>query len=106
MSNMPLMIDLQNKKIVIVGGGKVATRRAKSLVEYCSHVHIVSPSITKNYILYFKALTIDEKMFEPQDISHAFLVIIATNQPEVNQHVKDSLPEGTLLNRTDASAGM
>ena len=29
MSNMPLMIDLQNKKIVIVGGGKVATRRAK-----------------------------------------------------------------------------
>ena len=47
MSNMPLMIDLQNKKIVIVGGGKVATRRAKSLVEYCSHVHIVSPSITK-----------------------------------------------------------
>ena len=37
-------------------------------------------------------------MFEPQDISHAFLVIIATNQPEVNQHVKDSLPEGTLLN--------
>ena len=26
MSNMPLTIDLQNKKIVIVGGGKVATR--------------------------------------------------------------------------------
>ena len=45
-------------------------------------------------------------MFEPQDISHAFLVIIATNQPEVNQHVKDSLPEGTLLNHAaDASAG-
>ena len=32
MSNMPLMIDLQNKKIVIVGGGKVATRRAKSIM--------------------------------------------------------------------------
>ena len=25
--NMPLMIDLSNKKVVIVGGGKVATRR-------------------------------------------------------------------------------
>ncbi|TBW73726.1 NAD(P)-binding protein, partial [Staphylococcus capitis] len=24
--NMPLMIDLSNKKVVIVGGGKVATR--------------------------------------------------------------------------------
>ena len=52
-------------------------------------------------------MTWAEKMFEPQDISHAFLVIIATNQPEVNQHVKDSLPEGTLLNHAaDASAGM
>lgn len=108
MSNMPLMIDLQNKKIVIVGGGKVATRRAKSLVEYCSHVHIVSPSITKELHTLFQQqrLTWAEKMFEPQDISHAFLVIIATNQPEVNQHVKDSLPEGTLLNHAaDASAG-
>ena len=44
-------------------------------------------------------------MFEPQDISHAFLVIIATNQPEVNQHVKDSLPEGTLLNRSADACG-
>ena len=26
--NMPLMIDLSNKKVVIVGGGKVATRRS------------------------------------------------------------------------------
>ena len=43
-------------------------------------------------------------MFEPQDISHAFLVI-ATNQPEVNQHVKDSLPEGTLLNQAQMYAG-
>ena len=58
MSNMPLMIDLQNKKIVIVGGGKVATRRAKSLVEYCSHVHIVSPSITK-FTYFISATAID-----------------------------------------------
>ena len=32
--NMPLMIDLSNKKVVIVGGGKVATRRAKTLLAY------------------------------------------------------------------------
>ena len=61
MSNMPLMIDLQNKKIVIVGGGKVATRRAKSLVEYCSHVHIVSPSITKElHTLFQRRLTCEK----------------------------------------------
>ena len=44
--NMPLMIDLSNKKVVIVGGGKVATRRAKTLLAYTKHIHVVSPTIT------------------------------------------------------------
>ena len=108
MSSMPLMIDLQDKKIVIVGGGNVATRRATSLVEYGARVHIVSPSITTELhtLLQQQRVTWSEKGFEPQDIRHAYLVIIATDQPEVNQYVKDSLPQGTLLNHAaDASAG-
>ena len=44
--NMPLMIDLSNKKVVIVGGGKVATRRTKTLLAYTKHIHVVSPTIT------------------------------------------------------------
>ena len=43
---MPPMIDLSQKSIVIVGGGKVATKRASTLIEYCADVHIVSPTIS------------------------------------------------------------
>ena len=39
------MIDLSQKSIVIVGG-KVATKRASTLIEYCADVHIVSPTIS------------------------------------------------------------
>lgn len=46
MNHMPLMIDLSQKSIVIVGGGKVATKRASTLIEYCDDVHIVSPIIS------------------------------------------------------------
>ena len=53
MSNMPLMIDLQNKKIVIVGGGKVATRRAKSLLNTVLMFILLVLQSPKNYILYF-----------------------------------------------------
>ena len=45
--NMPLMIDLSNKKVVIVGGGKVATRRAKTLLAYTkpvSYTHLTLPT--------------------------------------------------------------
>ncbi|UDI77367.1 NAD(P)-binding protein [Staphylococcus taiwanensis] len=100
MSSMPLMIDLTNKQIVIVGGGKVATRRASTLIEYCPNVHIVSPSITTDLHKLVKEQRVmwHEKCFEPQDIKHADIVVLATNQPDVNDDVKASLPEGTLLN--------
>ena len=108
MSSMPLMIDLNDKQIVIVGGGKVATRRATTLVEYCFHVHIVSPTLTTELqnLLENGRLTWSEKQFEPQDIKRAYLVVIATDQPEVNDYVKACLPHGTLLNHAaDAHAG-
>ena len=36
--NMPLMIDLTNKNVVIVGGGVVASRRAQTLSQYVEHM--------------------------------------------------------------------
>ena len=77
--NMPLMIDLSNKKVVIVGGGKVATRRT-------NHIHVVSPTITDTLQKYLgtKQITYEKKLFEPQDVKNADMVIAATNQSDVN----------------------
>lgn len=87
--NMPLMIDLSNKKVVIVGGGKVATRRAKTLLAYTKHIHVVSPTITDTLQKYLetKQITYEMKHFEPQDVENADVVIAATNQSDVNNDV-------------------
>lgn len=45
--NMPLMIDLTNKNVVIVGGGVVASRRAQTLNQYVEHMTVISPTITE-----------------------------------------------------------
>ena len=46
------------------------------------------------------------KKFEPSDIVDAYLVIAATNEPCVNEAVKQALPEHTLFNNVgDASNG-
>lgn len=46
------------------------------------------------------------KEFEPSDIVDAYLVIAATNEPCVNEAVKQALPEHTLFNNVgDASNG-
>ncbi|ELN9439513.1 NAD(P)-binding protein [Staphylococcus aureus] len=71
--NMPLMIDLTNKNVVIVGGGVVASRRAQTLNQYVEHMTVISPTITEklqnmvdNGVVIWK-----EKEFEPSDIVDA-----------------------------------
>ncbi|MHB7920046.1 NAD(P)-binding protein [Staphylococcus hominis] len=100
MNNMPLMIDLSQKSIVIVGGGKVATKRASTLIEYCDDVHIVSPIIspTLKELLDNEMITWSQKEFEPQDVEHADFVVIATNNNDVNIKVLESVPHYALCN--------
>ena len=43
--NMPLMVDLAGQRIVIVGGGQVAARRASNFIDYCQDIHIISPQV-------------------------------------------------------------
>ena len=99
MNHMPLMIDLSQKSIVI-GGGKVATKRASTLIEYCADVHIVSPTIstTLKELLDNENITWSQKEFEPQDVEHADLVVIATNNNDVNTKVLESVPHHALCN--------
>lgn len=102
------MIDLTDKHIVIVGGGKVATRRATTLIAYCPNIHIVSPSLTPalHTLVTEGRISWSKKAFELSDLEGAYLVVVATNEPEVNMQVKESLPKGVLLNHAaDAQAG-
>ena len=39
-------VRFNKQKVVVVGGGKIATRRIKTLLNYTEHIHVVSPVIT------------------------------------------------------------
>ncbi|MGE8023692.1 NAD(P)-binding protein [Staphylococcus pasteuri] len=97
---MPIMIDLTNMNVVVIGGGKIATRRVSLLLEYTSQIHVVSPHITDilEQLVRQQQITWEEKSFEASDVNNADLVIAATNQAHVNDEIKNHISPHTLFN--------
>lgn len=99
----PLHIDLANKKIVIVGGGAVATRKVKGFLTSHAQIQVISPEITGELSRLAQAGEIiwKEKGFNPADLQDAFLIIAATNDYETNELVRASAEKNQLINAAD-----
>ncbi|MFD2926137.1 NAD(P)-binding protein [Halobacillus naozhouensis] len=97
---IPTMLNLEGKKVVVVGGGNVAKRKIDSLLMSKAQLTVVSPSLTDELISYYETGSIDwkQKNFAPADIDEAFLIIAATNSESVNNAVIKAAPGDRLLN--------
>lgn len=86
---LPLFINLEGKKCVVVGGGKVAERKIKTLLKYGANITVVSPEITKNIakLVEKKKIQYLKKKYSSEDIEDAFLVIAATSDSSINQQI-------------------
>jgi precorrin-2 dehydrogenase / sirohydrochlorin ferrochelatase len=99
----PFMINITNKKIVVIGGGKVAAKRIQSMLPWQPHITVVSPSLIESLQPLVKNNSIRhmERNFQSSDVEHAFLVIAATNDRNMNQIIKDSCHLNQLVNVVD-----
>ena len=100
----PVFIKLTNKICIVIGGGKIATRKVKSLLRAKANITVVSPEITtelrelaeKNEITYIA------QKYEHSFISDAFLVIAATNDEQVNIKIfQQAEKNNSLVNIVD-----
>lgn len=100
MSHWPVMLKVQGRRCVIVGGGRVALRRAASLLECQARVTVIAPQIAPE--LRSLAVTCVERAYQAGDLANALLVVVATNDPAVNAQVAaDAAAAGVLVNRSD-----
>ncbi len=96
-------LDLNGRKAVVVGGGRVAERKISGLLEEGADVTVVSPQLTACLLKLSEAgrLSWLQKPFSPDDIKGAFLVMAATDSRDVNLAVKESAALGQLFNIAD-----
>lgn len=104
MNYFPLLMNIDYKKVVIVGGGHVARQKVEALLPTKALVTVISPAVTEKLQHYINKgiVTWKEKAFEPADLDDAALIFAVTNDEEVNNAVEEAAQHWQLLSRADA----
>jgi len=100
----PVNLDVRGRRCLVVGGGEVARRKARSLVEAGAEVVVVAPDVHPK----LKAddrVEVRERAFRDTDLHGAFLVIVATDDEATNRTAaRDARDFGCLVNVVDCPA--
>lgn len=103
MKILPIGLNITRKKIVIIGGGRIALQKIKVLSQFTKNISIVALSVNseiKNSGFKYRL-----KAYEPDDLAGAFLVYACTDQKPLNTRIKrDASKLGILVNVVDSPA--
>jgi siroheme synthase-like protein len=106
MSAYPLMIEGASIMALVVGGGAVATRKVKALLDAGARVHIVAPSIDPELGMLSQGdelLRVTTESYDARHLAAATLVIAATDDVALNASIaRDARQLGKLVNVADA----
>ncbi len=104
MNYFPLLMNIDYKKVVIVGGGQVARQKVEALLPTKALVTVISPAVTEKLQHYINEGLVawKEKAFVPADLDDAALIFAVTNDEEVNNAVEEAAQHWQLLSRADA----
>lgn len=99
MKYYPVFLDVRDRSCVVVGGGKVAERKAVALFDAGADLTVVSPELTPHLreLADKGKITYHPKTFNEQDLAGAYLVIAATNDALVNDAVARTCRKHDIL---------
>jgi uroporphyrin-III C-methyltransferase/precorrin-2 dehydrogenase/sirohydrochlorin ferrochelatase len=81
----PIMLSMAGRRAVVVGGGNVALRKTRALLESGAHVVVIAPSVLPD--LAGLPVTILRRQYQDGDLSAAWLAHAATDDASVNAKV-------------------
>jgi precorrin-2 dehydrogenase/sirohydrochlorin ferrochelatase len=93
----PANIRISGRRCVIIGGGRVAARKAAVLLECGALVKVVSPALDAEFETMAGSIEHVERSYARGDLEGSFLVIAATDDDETNRAVEEEARSGNLM---------
>jgi len=100
----PILVALEGKKVIVVGGGAVAQRKIETLLEYGARVEVISQAVNPKLTSFLKEgkIKLVGREFQEEALEGAFMVIAATDDPSLNHKVSGmTRKKGILINAVD-----
>ncbi|WP_291426791.1 bifunctional precorrin-2 dehydrogenase/sirohydrochlorin ferrochelatase [Deinococcus sp.] len=103
--NLAAFLDLSGEHALIVGGGAVALRRARTLLDAKMKVQVVAPEVVTD--LRLLEVVVAERPYQSPDLEGVRLVVVATNRKTLNDEIAaQARAAGLLVNHAgDAGRG-
>nr|WP_263323751.1 NAD(P)-binding protein [Neobacillus sp. Marseille-Q6967] len=107
MKSYPIMLQLEGKKVVVIGGGKVAARKVSGLMGTGADITVISPEVTDELreLDCDRKISWKEKIFSKEDLDGAFMIFAATNDKDLNHYIRGQAADHQLVILADDPAG-
>ena len=94
-------LNLEGRNVLVVGGGRIALRKVKTLIPTGAHITVVAPQFDPEFETLKtdepSSITLKQRPYEPLDLRCVFMVFICTDQPAVNAQVSNDARARRIL---------
>ena len=100
----PVFVDLSDKKVVVVGGGTIATRRVCTLLPFVEELIVIAPEVTREIENLSREgrVHLYRRNYEKEDVKNVYLLVAATNVREINEEIgRDGTEAGCFVSVAD-----
>ena len=103
MKTYPIMLNLQGRKVVVIGGGNVGARKARSLMAAGAEVRLIAKAIAAD--IDTNDLNVSIEPYRAEHVDGAVLVFACTDDAELNARIAaDARAAGAWVNCADQPA--
>jgi siroheme synthase-like protein len=95
----PVFLNISGRKCVVVGGGQVALRKVRALLEHGADVEVISPEPCPELVQLAETGEIRSlnRKYRAGDLTGVFIAITATDNADTNRQVLAEARKGAVL---------
>lgn len=104
MAYFPMYMDMQDLKVLVIGGGNIATEKLEKLIDFTKEITVISLRVEEEAQNLIKnhCLTLYQRAYEKGDIEGFDMVIVATDTVDLHKAIyKESRGSRILVNSVD-----